>query len=143
MNCENCKIEAPETLRSLTPTWLCPICTEKPFEHFLPLKTVMQTIYEECKQLNQQVKMVYVSDLDNNLDKINKHFRESVMLDNPFCTITLTLPNGVPLLNGPYDFIFVDGDIPDKNRIVYLVGAMPTTQMYEVEPIKQNVLTSD
>lgn len=143
MNCSHCSASAPENLITITKTWICPICTKKPFENFFPLKTVMQTIYQECKQASQQVKLVYVSDLDNNLDKINKHFRECVDLNNPLCTITLTRPSGVSMLHGPYDYVFLDSDMIDIPELLLSVPINPSTQVFAVEPIKQNVLTSD
>ena len=84
--------------------------------------------------------MVYISDLSNNLDKINKHFKECVDLDNPFCTITLTLVDGISRLSGGYDVVFIDNDINGKDSLLNALDIKPSGVVKWVEPIKQLVI---
>jgi hypothetical protein len=124
----------------LKDSWTCPICAEKPFDNFAPLKTVMEAIYHECKQVSQTVKMVYISDLSNNLSKIKQHFNECVDLDSPLCTITLVYPDGVHLLNGTYSFVFIDNDITDKQELINSIDIGPEAMVCFVDGTKQVVL---
>lgn len=142
MNCCYCKTEAPKNIIFLRKEWVCPDCLLKPFEDFFPLKTVMEQIYASCKQVNRYVKLLYISELDNNLDKINKHFHECVNLDSPFCLITLTLLSGTYLLQGTYDFVFIDNDLNGKEELLNSIDIAPDGEVFYVEPIKQTVLTS-
>lgn len=99
----------------------------------------MEQIYHNCIQVGG-VKMVYISDLSNNLDKINKHFKECVDLDNPFCTITLTLVDGISRLSGGYDVVFIDNDINGKDSLLNALDIKPSGVVKWVEPIKQLVI---
>jgi len=139
MNCTYCKVEAPENVRFLKDSYVCPICTEKPFVNYLPLKEELLQIYNNCRQVSG-IKLLYISDLSNNLSKINQYFRESVDLNNPWCTITLTFPSGIDKLNGGYDGVYIDNDINDKDSLINSIDIKDTGYVKFVEPIKQTII---
>lgn len=139
LNCSICQIVAPENLTFLKESWICPLCADKPLEGSLLLKDEMERLYHNCRR-QESTKLLYISDLSNNLSKINNHFKECVDLDNPFCTITLTLVEGIDRLNGGYDVVFIDQDINGKDGIVNALDIKPTGVVKFVEPIKQIIL---
>ena len=114
MNCEYCKSSAPENIKLISKTWVCPICTEKPFVGFVPLKVELGAKYDSCIQLDKTVRLVYISDISNNLWKIEQYFKESVAHNRP-CTITLILADAYDRLVGEYDGVYIDNDIIDKD----------------------------
>ena len=139
MNCEICKTEKPLNLLTISKSWVCPICAEKPLDGTMPLKSALEQLYHDCKQVSETVKLLYISDLENNLYKINEHFAENVNWDAPMCTVTLARADTYDLLPGPYKHIFIDNDIIDKDLLLLNLPMDKDPIVYEVEPIKQRV----
>lgn len=139
MNCEYCKISAPENVTFIRPVYICPICQEKPFVGFVPLKVELGVKYDSCTQVNKTTRLLYISDLENNLWKIEQYWKESMMHDKP-CTITLILASAYDKLVGEYDGVYIDNDIPDKEMLVNAINIAPDGWVKFVEPIKQAVL---
>lgn len=137
--CDYCKVEAPLTLSFLKESWTCPLCAEKPLEDTLSLKALMEQMYHDCRQV-EGTRLLYISDIDNNLWKIQQHFKECVDMDNPNCTITLTRPEHVEKLPGIFHRVFIDSDILDKDILINSVDIDYRGMVFYVEPVKQNVI---
>lgn len=139
MNCDYCKNPAPENVEFLRESYVCAICKEKPFDHFRPLKVELEDLYHVCKQV-PGMRILYISDLTNNLAKIKQHFLESVDLSNPPCTVVLVLPQGIDQLMGSFDGVYIDSDIPDKELMVSALDIPENGYVKWVEPTRQAIL---
>lgn len=138
LNCDYCKVAAPINLKFLKESWVCPICSEKPLEGYVPLKLHIENIYTHCRQM--PMRLLYISDLSNNLSKIHKHFNECVDLDNPLVTITLTFSTAIDMLNGEYDVVYIDNDLLGKDSLINALEIKDNGSVKFVEPIKQGVI---
>lgn len=139
MTCEYCRKTAPDNVKALKESWICPVCVEKPFDNYIPLKVEIEDKYRGCIQVSKTVRLVYISDLSNNLDKIRNHWREHMSHDKP-CTITLLYPDAYGTLVGEYDGIYIDADILDREMLANAINIAPDGYVKYVEPTKQLVL---
>lgn len=99
MICSKCSAPAPNNLISFNnSTWTCPSCES------VKLQEELHKLYK----IGQPARYLYISDLSNNLDKVSSYFTESVSMENPLCTITLTSPEGCPHLKGHFDGVYID-----------------------------------
>lgn len=135
MKCKHCGLESPENVVAIRKEWNCAICLENPFEKFVPLKIELEERYHDSKP----GRYVYISDLSNNLSKIEHHFKEAVDLNNPLCTITLVHPEGVNKLQGVYDGVYIDKDLNDKDVLVEMIELSSRAYVKLVEPTRQCV----
>lgn len=133
--CKHCGKESPENVIAIRKEWNCAICLENPFDKFIPLKIELEERYHDTKP----GRYVYISDLSNNLSKIQHHFEECVELDNPATTITLVHPEGVDQLVGIYDGVYIDKDLNDKEFLVDMIELSSRGYVKLVEPIRQCV----
>jgi hypothetical protein len=93
--------------------------------------------------LSLPIKILYVSELSNNLSKVHKHLNESVDFSvNPGCTITLAYPSpgALKALQGGYDLVYIDNDISEKDYVLYNVKAKEEAMAFIIEPIKQEIM---
>jgi hypothetical protein len=94
MKCAGCDNESPVNVLSFNKAaaWICPMCDVQThiFDHVhsMPLGNYL-----------------YVSEFTNNLDKLAMYYSEHI---NTPMTITLSLPEGLLDLHGPYSGIYVD-----------------------------------
>lgn len=139
MNCSSCKISAPQNLLLIFKSWTCPTCQEKLLDGNIPLKAELEQLYSNCRQV-AGTRLLYISDLDNNLWKIEQHFKEGVALDNPYCTVHLAKPDTVDQLRGSFDIVFIDNDILGKDELLNHLDIKPSGMVCWIEPIKQVVL---
>ena len=100
MKCSKCEVEAPDNLIVLGKEWTCPNCET-------PKETVIDKLEQNYKSMGPS-RILYVSEFTNNLFKVEQHFNENVLMDNPFCSISLTLPVGTSMLKGRYDKVYID-----------------------------------
>jgi hypothetical protein len=116
--CIKCGSQSPENViptPSCGNTWKCPNCIKEP----VLLIDVLKAAYTSGFPGHY----LYISEFTNNLDKVNQSFVEGVEFNNPACTITLVLPEGVGHLRREYDAIFVDSglsSVDDLNEILPL-----------------------
>ena len=135
MKCKHCNNDSGNNVVSIRKEWTCPICIENPFDKFVPLKIELEERYHDSKP----GRYVYISDLSNNLSKIQRHFEECVDLNNLLCTVTLVHPEGVNQLQGVYDGVYVDKDINDKDVLIDMIELSSRGYVKLVEPIRQCV----
>jgi hypothetical protein len=117
----------------------CPSCENKPLEGHIPLKAELEQLYHDCIQVIG-TRLLYISDLDHNLWKLEQHFREGVALDNPYCTIHLSRPETVDKLNGSFDRVYIDNDILGREELLNALDIKPEGVIHWVEPIKQTII---
>lgn len=113
MDCLKCKKPAPSNVIGFSgiKSWVCPDC------EVVKLQDELHKLY----QTGAPGRFVYVSDLTNNLDKVNQYFTESVALTNPFCSITLTTPEGCSQLAGAYDGAYIDRGCVTEDHLGLIV----------------------
>jgi hypothetical protein len=133
MNCTKCKIESPTNVISISKEWLCADCNVSKDS----LKTEIAELYKSGKPGHY----LYISELTNNLDKIQEFFKTGMALDNPFCTVTLALPNHLGMLMIPFDGIYIDKDCVVIDDLLKL-KVKEHTFIKWVEPITQIVIPS-
>lgn len=138
MKCLYCTSDSPENLLLISKSWTCPTCLEKPHKDFLPLKVELSSKYKECRQV-EGTRLLYISDLENNLWKIEKYFNECLDLDNPYCTITLSLVDHIDRLVGDFDGVYIDRDINDKEGLINHLPIKEFGYVKFVEPIRQTL----
>lgn len=112
MNCKRCDKPAPNKIISITDNWTCPDCARAPSK----LVDVLKILYNS----GVPGRYAYISELTNNLDKIRRVFIERQSLDNPYCVIYLSLPDGASYLQGKFDTIFVDSGFASYDDIAKL-----------------------
>lgn len=109
MECVKCGAPAPKKVLSFSNKWTCPDCCKAPTKLIDALKLLYNS--------GVPGRYVYVSELSNNLSKVKNSFIEGLELNNPYCTIYLTLPDGVPHLSGKFDTIFIDSGFASTKEV--------------------------
>lgn len=111
----------------------CEQCSSPPP---IPLYVAMETLYKE----NKPHKILYVSDIEGNLNNIHKHFNENVELNNLNCTITLTFTSGCKYLKNTYSHIFLDADINLQDPTISNINILDHIKLKFVDPSKQHIV---
>lgn len=131
MNCSRCDVKAPEKLRTIGNEWLCPDCTAVPTK----IIDVLKILYNS----GVPGRYAYISEFTNNLDKVKNAFIERQALNNPYCTIYLSLPDGARHLQGRFDTIFVDRGFMTVNEILSLNLLDEFGEITWVDPTSQEI----
>lgn len=132
MQCIKCNIEAPSNLSIINSSeWVCENCASN-------TRTVLRYLSDEYKR-GIPGRFVYISELTNNLDKVQQLFRAEMDMNNPFCTVVLTSPIGMGMLRGKFDTVFVDKDsVPAE--LIGLISLEDFGKIYWVDPVTQQIL---
>jgi hypothetical protein len=128
--CVDCKQPSPEGVRHLCKLWVCEACKAKD-RITLPELMVSRYVSE------LPGRYLYISEFTNNLEKVQSAVLDSSDIHNPFITIFLTEPEGIPHLRGKFDEIYYDRDCITPtmahslplNEFGELRAVDPTTQL--------------
>jgi hypothetical protein len=130
MKCIKCNLDSPENVVAINKEWVCPFCE-------IPKKLVTEALEEKYHSMGPY-KLLYVSDFSNNLFKVEQHFHENTLMDNPFSSITLTQYPGLGMLKSKYDIIYADKEVATVNELTpflddggEIVWVKPTTMEIE------------
>jgi phage-related protein len=110
----------------------CLDCIDKAIEDSIKKVEKPKLLNELVRLYNLGIpaKILYISDLSNNLAKVHQYMKENVdfTLNKPV-SITLTTIEGLPLLQAHYDVVFLDHNLngivpieafsPYESRIVH------------------------
>ena len=132
MKCEKCETIAPENLAAIGKVWVCEECACEPVHLF-------EELHNQYRKLGPG-RYVYISELTNNLDKAAQYFMEEVNMDNPFCTVTLVMPEGLNQLSGPYDVVYIDTGCMEEQKVRNQVLIADFGMLRLVNPTTQMVI---
>jgi hypothetical protein len=111
MKCSKCEVESPSNVLSFKPTvWTCPTCDT-------PKRTVIELLEADYKDVIGPNRILYVSEFSGTLFKVEQFFKENVLMDNPFCSITLTESPGIPLIRVKFDKIYADKNVAEEKEL--------------------------
>lgn len=133
MNCSKCAIASPSNVYMFPGTkWLCEKCVAPP-------ATVQSEIAVHYRT-GLPGRYLYVSELSNNLDKVQNYIIENIPLNNPYCSITLVEPPGLEQLTTAYDGVYFDRNCLSASQ-KSLIQLAPFAFVKEVDPITQMVVS--
>lgn len=117
MKCSKCEVESPSNVILFkTSSWTCPKCD-------IPKQTIIEMLEKDYKDVMGPNRILYVSEFSGTLFKVEQHFKENVLMDNPFCSITLTESPGIPLIKVKFDTIYADKGVAEEKELQPLIEA--------------------
>ena len=132
MNCSKCETEAPSNI-SLFPgnVYTCGECLKKN-------KNIAHEL-ADIYMLGFPGRYLYISELTNNLDKVQNYLIETIPMDHPFCTITLVEPAGLSHVTGAFDIVYIDQNAVSPAEVEHIELAEHGVVKY-VNPTTQELL---